>query len=49
MALPVQVKTTQDGGLSRVLEQDIEITEPITRPGLLSGKIESSIQILIEK
>ena len=49
VALPVQVKTTQDGGLSRVLEQDIEITEPITRPGLLSGKIESSIQILIEK
>lgn len=49
MALPVQVKTTQDGGLSRVLEQDIEITEPITCPELLSGKIESSIQILIEK
>ena len=49
VVLPVQVKTTQDGGLYRVLEQDIEITEPMTRPGLLSGKIESSIQILIEK
>ena len=49
MVLSVQVRTTQDGGLYRVSGQDIEIAEPTTHPGLLSGEIESSIQILIEK